>query len=53
MGKITDGVRTLAKKLGSSTLRWPKRKRTEVEKRQLDRWEGEGGSVLDDDTPQS
>ncbi len=47
MGKFTDGVRQAAKKL--SSLRWPKRKPTIAEKRQIERWEGEGGSVREDD----
>ena len=49
MGKITDGVRKFATKMGNSRPRWPKRKPTEAEKKQLDRWEGEGGAVPDDD----
>lgn len=48
MGKITDGVRKLATKMGAS-LRWPKRKLSQAEQRQLDRWEGEGGAVRDDE----
>jgi len=47
MGKFTDGVRKFATKMGT-TLHWPKRK-PEVPKKQIDRWEGEGGSFLDDD----
>lgn len=49
MGKIKDGVLKLATRIGNSKLRWPKRKPTVAEKRQLDRWEGEGGAVHDDD----
>lgn len=48
MGKIADGVRTIATRMGSS-LHWPKHKPTAAEKKQLDRWEGEGGSVRDGD----
>jgi len=48
MGKVTDGVRKVATKMGN-TLRWPKRRVAPPEKKQLDRWEAEGGSVLDDD----
>jgi hypothetical protein len=49
MGKITDGVRKFATKMGGS-LRWPKRKPTASEQRQVERWEAEGGSIRDDDT---
>jgi len=49
MGKVTDGVRKFAKKMGSS-LHWPKRKLPPAEQKQVDRWEGEGGSVHDDET---
>ncbi|HEU4807100.1 MAG TPA: hypothetical protein VFT01_02475 [Homoserinimonas sp.] len=49
MGKIADGVRKFANKMGSSRLHWPRRKPTPAEKKQLDRWEGEGGAVRDDD----
>jgi hypothetical protein len=48
MGKITDGVRKFATRMGGS-LHWPKRKPTIAEKRQIERWEAEGGSVRDDD----
>lgn len=47
MGKIADGVRKLATKMGSS-LHWPNSKPS-VPKKQIDRWEGEGGAVHDDD----
>ena len=47
MGKVTDGVRKFAKKMGG--LRWPKRKPTISEKRQVERWEGEGGSLPPDE----
>lgn len=47
MGKVTDGVRKLAKKVGG--LRWPKDKPTKAEKRQVERWEGEGGSLPPDE----
>jgi hypothetical protein len=50
MGKVTDGVRKVAAKMGS-TFHWPKRKITPPEQKQLDRWEAEGGSVRDDDEP--
>jgi hypothetical protein len=49
MGKVTDGVRKLATTMGR-TLRWPKRKLTPPEQRQIERWEGEGGSLHDDQT---
>lgn len=48
MGKVTDGVRRFATKMGKS-LRWPKRKVSSAEQKQLDRWEGEGGSFHDDE----
>ena len=48
MGRITDGVRKFARKIGG--LRWPKRKPTKSEQRQVDRWEGEGGSLHPDET---
>lgn len=47
MGKVSDGVRRAAAKMGSA-LRWPKRT-PPPEPKQLNRWEGEGGSVVDDD----
>jgi hypothetical protein len=49
MGKFVDGMKKVGAKLGVSKLRWPKRKPTVVEKRQISRWEGEGGSVRDTD----
>ena len=48
MGKITDGVRKFATRIGGS-FRWPTRKPTASEQRQIERWEAEGGSVRDDD----
>jgi hypothetical protein len=47
MGKVTDGVRKAVTKIGS-TLRWPKRT-PPPEQKQLNRWEGEGGSVVDEE----
>jgi len=49
MGKVSDGVRKFAKSMGKS-LRWPKRKVSPTEQKQVDRWEGEGGSVRDDES---
>ncbi|MHA6669046.1 hypothetical protein ACX3O0_09270 [Homoserinimonas sp. A447] len=43
MGKVADGVRKFANKMGKS-LHWPRRKPT-VPKKQIDRWEDEGGSL--------
>lgn len=48
MGKIADGVRNFATKMGK-TLHLPKRKPTKSEQKQIDRWEGEGGAVHDND----
>ncbi len=48
MGKVTDGVRRFATRMGK-TFRWPKRKLTPSEQKQVDRWEGEGGSVREDE----
>jgi hypothetical protein len=48
MSKMTDGIRKLASK-----LTWPKRKPTPPEKKQLGRWEGEGGAVHPEDDADS
>lgn len=47
MGKITDGVRKFANKMGKS-LHWPQRKPA-VPTKQIDRWEGEGGALPPDE----
>lgn len=48
MGKIKDGAKWIADKWRAG-VRWSRRKLTPSEQRQIERWEGEGGSVLDDD----
>ncbi|WP_168628040.1 MULTISPECIES: hypothetical protein [unclassified Cryobacterium] len=46
MAKFRESVRKAAAKLRQT--RWPKRDQSKADKRQLDRWEGEGGAIRDE-----
>ncbi len=43
MGKTTDRLKAL--------VRWPRRKPTPLEEKQTSRWEGEGGALHPEETP--
>ena len=46
MAKFRESVRKAASNLRQ--IRWPKRDQTKTDKRQIDRWESEGGAIRDD-----